>query len=195
MLKDGRVVTNGGRVLSITAVRQDLMEAVGEANRGVATIHFQGATFRRDIGLRGLCLLQQPLYVSTAPEPSPDVPPCPSHLGHLCWESVTAAASTSLPPHRALVYKDRPVGAAARDVWSHLPQTSALRGTRAGRTGQSWGIPSVDSSFSAWGVGIETELGKLGWDQHKERKFISFLSLLLWLINKRLPCHGGDCAS
>ncbi|NWR02428.1 PUR2 protein, partial [Paradoxornis webbianus] len=73
-LKDGRVVTSGGRVLSITAVRQDLMEAVAEANRGVATIHFQGATFRRDIGLRGLQLLQRPLYVSTGPEPSPDVP-------------------------------------------------------------------------------------------------------------------------
>uniref|UniRef100_A0A8C5IJN0 phosphoribosylformylglycinamidine cyclo-ligase n=1 Tax=Junco hyemalis TaxID=40217 RepID=A0A8C5IJN0_JUNHY len=65
-LKDGRVVTTGGRVLSITAVRQDLMEALGEANRGVATIHFQGATFRRDIGHRGLRLLRQPLYVSTA---------------------------------------------------------------------------------------------------------------------------------
>ncbi|NXB43705.1 PUR2 protein, partial [Leucopsar rothschildi] len=64
-LKDGRVVTSGGRVLSITAVKQDLMEALGEANRGVATIHFQGATFRRDIGHRGLQLLQQPLYVST----------------------------------------------------------------------------------------------------------------------------------
>ncbi|NWT14700.1 PUR2 protein, partial [Vireo altiloquus] len=65
-LKDGRVVTSGGRVLSVTAVKQDLMEALGEANRGVATIHFQGATFRRDIGHRGLRLLQQPLYVSPA---------------------------------------------------------------------------------------------------------------------------------
>uniref|UniRef100_A0A8C3M358 Uncharacterized protein n=1 Tax=Geospiza parvula TaxID=87175 RepID=A0A8C3M358_GEOPR len=71
-LKDGRVVTSGGRVLSITAVRQDLMEALGEANRGVATIHFQGATFRRDIGHRGL---------------------------------------SSFPSHRALMYKDRHVGA------------------------------------------------------------------------------------
>ncbi|XP_053827825.1 trifunctional purine biosynthetic protein adenosine-3-like isoform X1 [Vidua macroura] len=61
VLKDGRVVTSGGRVLSVTAVRQDLMEALGEANRGVATIHFQGATFRRDIGRRGLRLLRQPL--------------------------------------------------------------------------------------------------------------------------------------
>ncbi|NWW65183.1 PUR2 protein, partial [Ifrita kowaldi] len=66
-LKDGRVVTSGGRVLSVTAVRQDLLEALGEANRGVATIHFQGATFRRDIGHRGLRLLRQPLYVSTGP--------------------------------------------------------------------------------------------------------------------------------
>ncbi|NWV73984.1 PUR2 protein, partial [Dasyornis broadbenti] len=66
-LKDGRVVTSGGRVLSITAVKQDLMEALGEANRAVATIHFQGATFRRDIGHRGLRLLRQPLYVSTGP--------------------------------------------------------------------------------------------------------------------------------
>ncbi|NXO26452.1 PUR2 protein, partial [Cisticola juncidis] len=65
-LRDGRVVTSGGRVLSVTAVRQDLLEAVAEANRGVATIHFQGATFRRDIGQWGLRLLQQPLYVSTA---------------------------------------------------------------------------------------------------------------------------------
>ncbi|NXC10092.1 PUR2 protein, partial [Orthonyx spaldingii] len=66
-LKDGRVVTSGGRVLSVTAVKQDLLEALGEANRGVATIHFQGATFRRDIGHRGLRLLRQPLYVSTGP--------------------------------------------------------------------------------------------------------------------------------
>ncbi|NXT63104.1 PUR2 protein, partial [Chaetops frenatus] len=64
-LKGGRVVTSGGRVLSVTAVKQDLMEALGEASRGVATIHFQGATFRRDIGHRGLRLLRQPLYVST----------------------------------------------------------------------------------------------------------------------------------
>ncbi|XP_058275235.1 trifunctional purine biosynthetic protein adenosine-3-like [Hirundo rustica] len=100
-LRDGRVVTSGGRVLSVTAVRQDLMEAVGEANRGVATIHFQGATFRRDIGHRGLRLLQQPL---------------------------------------ALVYKDRQVAAGTRDLWSHLPQTAARRGARAGGRSEGGGF-------------------------------------------------------
>ncbi|NXG18190.1 PUR2 protein, partial [Grallaria varia] len=67
MLKDGMVVTSGGRVLSVIAVREDLLEALGEANRGVATIHFQGATYRRDIGHQGVRLLKQPLYVSDGP--------------------------------------------------------------------------------------------------------------------------------
>ncbi|NWR95121.1 PUR2 protein, partial [Furnarius figulus] len=75
-LRDGRVVTSGGRVLSVTAVRDDLLEALAEANRGVATIHFQGATFRRDIGHRGVQLLRQPLYVSNALAPA-----CHSCLG------------------------------------------------------------------------------------------------------------------
>ncbi|KFP81616.1 Trifunctional purine biosynthetic protein adenosine-3, partial [Acanthisitta chloris] len=63
-LKDGRVVTSGGRVLSVTAVEEDLVKALGEANRGVAAIHFKGATFRKDIGRRGVRLLQHSLYVS-----------------------------------------------------------------------------------------------------------------------------------
>nr|XP_025964297.1 trifunctional purine biosynthetic protein adenosine-3-like isoform X2 [Dromaius novaehollandiae] len=60
-LKDGRVVTSGGRVLSITAVKEDLMKALGEANRGVAAIRFKGATYRKDIGHRGIRLLKQSL--------------------------------------------------------------------------------------------------------------------------------------
>ncbi|KFP42020.1 Trifunctional purine biosynthetic protein adenosine-3, partial [Chlamydotis macqueenii] len=63
-LKDGRVVTSGGRVLSITAVKEDLVKALGEANRGVAAIRFKGATYRKDIGHRGIRLLKQSLYVS-----------------------------------------------------------------------------------------------------------------------------------
>ncbi|XP_005438663.2 trifunctional purine biosynthetic protein adenosine-3-like [Falco cherrug] len=60
-LRDGRVVTSGGRVLSITAVKEDLMKALGEANRGVAAIRFKGATYRKDIGHRGIRLLKQSL--------------------------------------------------------------------------------------------------------------------------------------
>ncbi|NXK94266.1 PUR2 protein, partial [Formicarius rufipectus] len=72
-LQDGAVVTSGGRVLSVTAVREDLPQALGEATRGAATIHFQGATFRRDIGHRGVRLLGQPLYVSVGLVCSPSL--------------------------------------------------------------------------------------------------------------------------
>ncbi|NXM62578.1 PUR2 protein, partial [Illadopsis cleaveri] len=58
-LKDGRVVTSGGRVLTVTAVREDLPAALREANLGVAAIHFQGAIYRRDIGYRAIAFLRQ----------------------------------------------------------------------------------------------------------------------------------------
>ncbi|CAN8197089.1 unnamed protein product [Coccothraustes coccothraustes] len=58
-LKDGRVVTSGGRVLTVTAIKEDLPTALQEANLGVAAIHFQGAIFRRDIGHRAIAFLRQ----------------------------------------------------------------------------------------------------------------------------------------
>ncbi|NWY01585.1 PUR2 protein, partial [Nothoprocta ornata] len=73
-LRDGRVVTSGGRVLCVTAVQQDLAKALGEASRGVAAIRFTGATYRTDVGQRGLRLLEQSLCVSkgrSGSRPSP----------------------------------------------------------------------------------------------------------------------------
>jgi phosphoribosylamine--glycine ligase len=52
--KDGRIVTNGGRVLVVTALGSDLGRAVQECYRGVAAIEWQGMQFRRDIGRRGM---------------------------------------------------------------------------------------------------------------------------------------------
>ncbi|KAM9201367.1 trifunctional purine biosynthetic protein adenosine-3 [Dugong dugon] len=59
-LKDGRVVTNGGRVLTVTAIREDLPSALEEAKKGLAAIKFEGAVYRKDIGRRALAFLQQP---------------------------------------------------------------------------------------------------------------------------------------
>ncbi|OXB68644.1 hypothetical protein ASZ78_014291 [Callipepla squamata] len=58
-LKDGKVVTNGGRVLTVTAIKEDLMTALQEANKGVAAINFQGAIYRKDIGYRAIAFLSQ----------------------------------------------------------------------------------------------------------------------------------------
>ncbi len=48
------VVTNGGRVLGITALGDDLHAARGACYKAVEKIHFEGAHYRRDIGWRCL---------------------------------------------------------------------------------------------------------------------------------------------
>ncbi len=50
----GRIVTNGGRVLGVTALASNVREAISRAYRGVAEIHFDAAHFRKDIGHRVL---------------------------------------------------------------------------------------------------------------------------------------------
>lgn len=53
--QDGsRLVTSGGRVLSVTAVGGSLREAIDRAYQGVGMIRFEGACFRRDIGAKAL---------------------------------------------------------------------------------------------------------------------------------------------
>uniref|UniRef100_A0A7M4FDE5 Trifunctional purine biosynthetic protein adenosine-3 n=1 Tax=Crocodylus porosus TaxID=8502 RepID=A0A7M4FDE5_CROPO len=64
MVKDGKVVTNGGRVLTVTAVKEDLMSALEEANEGVGAIQFHGAIYWKDVGYPILGFLTQSVYVS-----------------------------------------------------------------------------------------------------------------------------------
>jgi phosphoribosylamine---glycine ligase len=53
-LKDGQIVTNGGRVLGVTALGRDLKAAQAAAYAAVEKIHFDGAQFRRDIAAKAL---------------------------------------------------------------------------------------------------------------------------------------------
>jgi phosphoribosylamine---glycine ligase len=53
-LKDGKTVTNGGRVLGVTALGPTVKEAIDLAYRGVAAITWKGVLFRRDIGRKAL---------------------------------------------------------------------------------------------------------------------------------------------
>jgi phosphoribosylamine--glycine ligase len=59
-LQDGQIVTNGGRVLGVTALGRDLPAAVAAAYAAVERIHFEGAHFRRDIAARALQFAQRP---------------------------------------------------------------------------------------------------------------------------------------
>jgi phosphoribosylamine--glycine ligase len=51
-LKDGQIVTSGGRVLGVTALGKDLKAAQAAAYAAVGKIRFDGAHFRRDIAAK-----------------------------------------------------------------------------------------------------------------------------------------------
>lgn len=49
--EDGQIVTNGGRVLGVTALGKDIKEARQKAYNAVDLIQFEGMHYRKDIGL------------------------------------------------------------------------------------------------------------------------------------------------
>jgi phosphoribosylamine--glycine ligase len=53
-LKDGKLVTAGGRVLAVTAFADDLRTALDKTYTELAKISFEGMQYRRDIGHRAL---------------------------------------------------------------------------------------------------------------------------------------------
>lgn len=53
-IRDGRLVTNGGRVLGVTAVDTDIRGAIARGYRAVERIRWEGAYYRTDIGRKAL---------------------------------------------------------------------------------------------------------------------------------------------
>jgi len=51
---DGRLLSNGGRVLNITATGSDIGEAITRAYKGIDAINWPGGFYRRDIAWRAL---------------------------------------------------------------------------------------------------------------------------------------------
>ena len=57
-LKDGKLLTNGGRVLGVTAVEDNLKYAVKSSYALVKQISFDNAFYRNDIGAKALAVLE-----------------------------------------------------------------------------------------------------------------------------------------
>jgi phosphoribosylamine--glycine ligase len=53
-MRDGKLVTAGGRVLTVIGRGQDFRQAIDRAYAGVAKIRFDGMQYRRDIGKKAL---------------------------------------------------------------------------------------------------------------------------------------------
>jgi len=56
-LKDGQVVTHGGRVLGVTGLGEDIPRAIERAYQAVKKISWDGVQYRTDIGQKALCWL------------------------------------------------------------------------------------------------------------------------------------------
>ncbi len=59
MNADERIVTNGGRVVAVSAWADSLVDAIVQAYEGVANIDFKGKQYRKDIGAKGLARLNR----------------------------------------------------------------------------------------------------------------------------------------
>ena len=53
-LKNGRLLTSGGRVLGITAVSENLAKAIDDAYAAVRNVRFKNSYYRKDIGKKAL---------------------------------------------------------------------------------------------------------------------------------------------
>ena len=50
-ISDGKVVTNGGRVIAITSFGKDFREALRTSYQNMEKLHFDGMYYRKDLGL------------------------------------------------------------------------------------------------------------------------------------------------
>ncbi len=56
-LKDGQIMTNGGRVLGVTGLGEDIPRAIERTYQAVKKIFWDGVHYRTDIGQKALCRL------------------------------------------------------------------------------------------------------------------------------------------
>ncbi|MDD5449150.1 MAG: phosphoribosylamine--glycine ligase [Candidatus Omnitrophica bacterium] len=55
-LEDGKIVTDGGRVLGITGLGEGIENAINKAYNAVSKVSFEGMYYRKDIGAKALAL-------------------------------------------------------------------------------------------------------------------------------------------
>lgn len=72
--KDGRIITNGGRVLGITALGSTIQKAIARAYQAVAKIAWDGAYFRKDIGMKAVKRLERQTQVGIVMGSDSDYP-------------------------------------------------------------------------------------------------------------------------
>jgi len=108
-LKDGKVVTAGGRVLGITAIGDTLQGAIDAAYKVVRLINWEGCYYRRDIGAKALRRNSNGPQVGIVMGSDSDLPvmqACVDFLKNIGISHEITVASAHRSPERAATYSD-----------------------------------------------------------------------------------------
>lgn len=64
VIKEGKVLSNGNRILTVTAVKQDFTSGLEDIYKGLAVISIQGAIYRKEISHQTIAFFRQFVYVN-----------------------------------------------------------------------------------------------------------------------------------
>lgn len=138
--KQGRIATNGGRVLGITAVGHTLKDAIAKAYAGVDEIQWTGCYCRRDIGekaLRRKTSLEQTPLVGIVMGSDSDVGSMKAaadflkSMGIRCEMTVASAHRT---PEKAVAYAQNAKGRGIKVIIAGAGMAAHLAGVLASQT-------------------------------------------------------------
>ncbi len=139
-LKDGRLVTNGGRVLGVSALGDNIAEAIDRAYEAIGYISWEGMYCRRDIGHRALKRAAQELegvQVGIIMGSASDWPVMQEALGVLKSLGVKAEArvlSAHRTPAAAQAYAAEAAGRGIKVIIAGAGMAAHLAGAMAAGT-------------------------------------------------------------
>jgi phosphoribosylamine---glycine ligase len=147
--KDGRVVTSGGRVLGVTAIGETIEKAISKAYLAVSKITWDGAYYRKDIGMKAVKRIQSPALVGIVMGSDSDYPIMKEAADILEKFSVPyeiTVASAHRTPKRAMDFASSAVKRGIKVIIAGAGHAAHLAGVLAAHTTLPLiGVP-IDSS-------------------------------------------------
>jgi phosphoribosylamine--glycine ligase len=147
--KEKNVVTDGGRVLGVTALGDTVAEAIAKAYQAVGKISWEGAYFRKDIGRKALERLNQAPAVGIVMGSDSDLPVMEEAAAMLKkfgipFEMTVASAHRS--PQRAMSFAAEALNRGMKIIIAGAGHAAHLAGVLAAHTSLPViGVP-IDSS-------------------------------------------------
>ncbi len=147
--KDGRVVTSGGRVLGVTSLGDTIEKAISKAYLAVSKIAWDGAYYRKDIGMKAVKRIQAPALVGIVMGSDSDYPVMKEAADILDKFSVPCeitVASAHRTPKRAMDFASSAIKRGMKVIIAGAGHAAHLAGVLAAHTTLPLiGVP-IDSS-------------------------------------------------